>query len=57
MRKIDEEEEITQVSNLDKEEYDGEYRDGMPDTESEDIMQLEQMGRGSWSFVAIAPEL
>jgi len=29
----------------------------MPDTESEDVMQLEQTGRGSRSFVAIAPEL
>jgi len=29
----------------------------MPDTESEDVMQLEQTGRESQSFVAIAPKL
>jgi len=40
MRKTDEEEEIREVSDSDKEEYDGEYRDGMPDLE--DMIQLEQ---------------
>jgi len=42
MRKIDEEEEITEVSDLDKYECDGEYKDGMPD--SEDVIQLDQTG-------------
>jgi len=39
MRKTDAEEEIAKVSDSDKEECDGEYRDGIPD--SEDVIQLE----------------